>query len=116
MDRYPAMHVVSSVLRYIAILVAVIGLGGFVLYLLGGPVSQSSALIFIAGAVGSVVLGILLYALGDFFRCILDIEEHTRSVEANTKVNELKAKSNGGNGASGGTVRATRKIKVPEQV
>jgi len=27
-----------------------------------------------------------------------------------------KAKSNGGNGASGMAIRATRKIKVPEQV
>ena len=116
MDRYPALRTVSSALKFIAIIVAVIGMGGSVLYLLQGSVSQWSTIIVIAGIVGSVIFGILLYALGDFFRCILDIEEHTRSVEVNTKSNGAKAKTNGGNGANGTALKATRKIKVPEQV
>lgn len=116
MNHYPALRTISSALRYIAVIVAVIGIGGSVLYLLQGSESQWSTMIVTAGIVGSVIFGILLYALGDSFRCILDIEEHTRPVEVNAKTNGVKAKANGGNGTSSAAIKATRKIKVPAGV
>ena len=108
--RYPALSTVSSLLKTISIIVIVVGVGSSVwLTIMGkqlfGAASQWSLAIGVIGILLSVVAGVLIYALGDLFRCMMDIESNTRkkgrvtatSDEAESPV-PLKPKRNGSSG------------------
>ncbi|MBA7650681.1 hypothetical protein ES703_58492 [subsurface metagenome] len=65
-QRYPALNMVASLL-----------------FLFQGEPDNTTRLIAIAGIMLSIVFGIIIYALSDFFRYIMDIENNTHP-KANT--------------------------------
>ncbi len=76
--RYPAMNMLTSLLKTISVLFIIIGIGVSFWFLLQGEPSNTIRLFAIMGILLSVIYGLILYALSDFFRCIMDIEVNTR--------------------------------------
>lgn len=78
--RYPGLSTVSSLYRLFAV---IIGAGGFIASLYFGlkvfP-DQWSSLVAIVGVVLSLFLAIGIFAIGDFYQCVMDIEENTRTM------------------------------------
>ena len=76
--RYPALNMVASLLKAIAVLFIIVGLGTSFWLLLQGAPDNTTRLIAIAGILLSIVFGVIIYSLSDFFHCIMDIETNTR--------------------------------------
>ena len=77
--HYPALKMVASLLKTISVLFIIVGLGISFWFLLQGEPDNMVRLIAIAGILLSIIFGLIIYALSDFFRCIMDIETNTRS-------------------------------------
>jgi hypothetical protein len=77
-QRYPALNMVASLLKAISVLFIIVGLGASLWFLFQGEPDSMTRLIAIAGILLSIVFGVIIYALSDFFRCIMDIENNTR--------------------------------------
>lgn len=82
-QRYPALNMVASLLKTISVIFIIVGLGASFWFLFQGEPDNTTRLIAIAGIMLSIVFGIIIYALSDFFRCIMDIENNTHP-KANT--------------------------------
>jgi len=78
-SRYPALKMVASLLKTISILFILAGLGISFWFLFQAEPGNTTIRIFsIGGIFFSIIFGVILYALSDFFRCIMDIEANTR--------------------------------------
>ena len=84
-ERYPALNMIASLLKTISVLFVLVGLGACFWFLFQGEVTNTSRLLAIAGIVLSVIVGVVIYSLSDFFKCIMDIEKNTR-----TKMNNIQ--------------------------
>ena len=76
-SRYPALKMVASLLKSISIIFIIVGLGASFWFLFREP-DITTKLISIAGILFTIIFGIIMYALSDLFRCIMDIETNTR--------------------------------------
>ena len=84
-ERYPALTFIAQAFRFIAVIV---GITGIVLsFWLSFQTPTSSLLHFMSippissafvGTVASLVIALPLYALGDFYLCIITSEYNTR--------------------------------------
>ena len=77
-NRYPALKMVSSLLKAISVVFIIVGLGVSFWYLFQGQPDDITRLAAIAGILVSVAAGIIIYALSDLFKCVMDIEFNTR--------------------------------------
>ena len=98
--RYPALNMVASLLKTVSIIIAVIGVGGSIWFLfqgkLFGAAAQLVQVVSIVAILVSLVTSVIVYSLGDLFRCMMDIESNTRK----------KARTNGN----------TEEVEVPVPV
>jgi hypothetical protein len=77
-SRYPALKMVASLLKTISIVLIIVGLGASFWFLLRvEPAGMTTRILAIVGIVLSIIGGVIIYALSDFFRCIIDIEANT---------------------------------------
>jgi len=77
-SRYPALKMVASLLKTISVLFILAGLGvSFWFLFQAGPDNTTVRILSIGGIFFSIIFGVILYALSDFFRCIMDIEANT---------------------------------------
>ena len=80
---YPGLLFVSMMFRAVGVVVILAGLAGSLgwYFTLGEGEYDSMKLMVLVGViVGSFVTGLTVYAQGDFYRCVMDIEENTRAV------------------------------------
>jgi hypothetical protein len=84
-SRYPALKMVASLIKTISVLFILAGLGvSFWFLFQAEPENTTIRILSISGIFFSIIFGVILYALSDFFRCIMDIEDNTRP-----KVNKI---------------------------
>ena len=76
-QRYPALNMMASLLKTISVIFIIFGLGVSFWFLFREP-DNMTRIIAIAGILFSIIFGIIMYALSDLFRCIMDIETNTR--------------------------------------
>jgi hypothetical protein len=77
--RYPALKMVASLLKTISVLFILAGMGvSFWFLFQAEPDNATIRILSIGGIFFSIIFGVILYALSDFFRCIMDIEANTR--------------------------------------
>jgi hypothetical protein len=77
-SRYPALKMVASLLKTISVLFILAGMGiSFWFLFQADPSNTTIRILSIGGIFFSVIFGVILYALSDFFRCIMDIEANT---------------------------------------
>jgi hypothetical protein len=77
-SRYPALKMVASLLKTISVLFILAGMGvSFWFLFQAEPGNATIRILSIGGIFFSIIYGIILYALSDFFRCIMDIEANT---------------------------------------
>jgi hypothetical protein len=88
MKKYPALLIIASFLRIIGVIIIIAGLF-FMLFTILNPsielyptVFHFSLLTSVAIFVCTFIWGVILYAMGDFFRCVIDIEFNTRIHES----------------------------------
>ena len=84
--KYPALSFIATAYRIIAVLLGIIGIfltawvgmqGGLFMWRFGNDTLQ--LLLFVLfGLIVSALIALPLYAIGDFFLCITDIEANTR--------------------------------------
>ena len=74
------MRIAASIFRVLGWVILVMGIIGSIIAGtdIGGGVG---ALIAIVGIIYSIVAGIFIIASGDFFYCVMDIEDNTRRTE-----------------------------------
>lgn len=78
-SRYPALKMVASLIKTISVLFILVGLGvSFWFLFQAEPDNMTTRILSIGGILFSIIYGVILYALSDFFRCIMDIEANTR--------------------------------------
>ena len=78
-NRYPAMRTAVSLLKVVGWVVMALGVVAALSFAVMSSGGGRGFVIALMGILYSVVAGILLLALGDFFRCIMDIEANARS-------------------------------------
>lgn len=78
MNKYPALSMIASLLKTIAILVILFGIGVSLWFMIQADRDTLSRIIAIGGIVGSIIVGLIVYSMSDFFRCVMDIEANTR--------------------------------------
>ena len=67
MERYPALFMATSFLRISAVIIIIFGIGVSLYFMLStGDISIFEKVSAIGGIIGSLVIGILLYATADF--------------------------------------------------
>jgi hypothetical protein len=77
-SRYPALKMVASLLKTISVLLIIVGLGASFWFLFRAePGDMTTRILSIIGILLSIICGVIIYALSDFFRCIMDIEANT---------------------------------------
>jgi uncharacterized membrane protein len=77
-SRYPGLQMVASLLKTISVVLIIVGLGvSFWFLFRAGPGDMTTKILSIVGIVLSIISGVIIYALSDFFRCIMDIEANT---------------------------------------
>ena len=76
--RYPALKMLISFLKIISVVFIVAGFGVSAWFLFQDEANDTTLIISIGGIVFSIVYGVIIYALSDFFRCVIDIEANTR--------------------------------------
>jgi hypothetical protein len=77
-SRYPALKMVASLIKTISVLFILAGLGvSFWFLFQAEPENTTIRLLSIGGIFFSIIFGVILYALSDLFRCIMDIEANT---------------------------------------
>jgi hypothetical protein len=81
MNKYPALSMIASLLKTVSILLILFGIGISLWFVLQADSEGLSLIIGIGGIVASIVAGLILYAMSDFFRCVMDIEANTRLKE-----------------------------------
>jgi quaternary ammonium compound-resistance protein SugE len=87
MNKYPALSVISVLLRIMGVLVILLGTIASVLVFVSPSwfpdvVLRSYGISYVISLVifiPALILGLVLYALGDLLRCVMDIEFNTRS-------------------------------------
>jgi hypothetical protein len=78
-SRYPGLKMVASLLKAISVVLIIVGLGVSFWFLLRVEAAgMTTRILSIVGIVLSIIGGVIIYALSDFFRCIMDIEANTR--------------------------------------
>jgi len=78
-SRYPALKVGASLIKTISVLFILAGLGvSFWFLFQAEPDNMTTRILSIGGIFFSIIFGVILYALSDFFHCIMDIEANTR--------------------------------------
>jgi formate hydrogenlyase subunit 3/multisubunit Na+/H+ antiporter MnhD subunit len=77
--RYPSLRFVAIFLKIIGAAIIIFGVGFCLWSIVESDWTQLSRIYAIAGIVGSVLVGVLLYALGELTYCIMDIEANTRA-------------------------------------
>ena len=78
-SRYPGLKMVASLLKTISVLFIIVGLAvSFYFLFQAEPDNITTRILSILGILLSVVSGVIIYALSDFFHCIMDIENNTR--------------------------------------
>jgi uncharacterized membrane protein len=76
--RYPGLKMVTSLLKTMSVVLIIVGLGvSFWSLFRAEPISMTTRILSIVGIVLSIIGGVIIYALSDFFRCIMDIEANT---------------------------------------
>ena len=78
-NKYPAMRTAVSLLKVVGWVVMALGVIAALSFAVMSSGGGRGFVMGLMGIVYSVVAGILLLALGDFFRCIMDIEANARS-------------------------------------
>lgn len=81
MNRYPALTMAASFIKILSVIIMILGIGFPLYFLVLGDINTATRLIAIGYIVASVTVSVILYAMGDFFRCIMDIESNTRPRE-----------------------------------
>jgi len=77
-SRYPGLKMAASLLKTVSVVLIVVGLGvSFWFLFRAEPSDMTARILSIVGIVLSIVSGVIIYALSDFFRCIMDIEDNT---------------------------------------
>lgn len=77
-SRYPSLKMLASLLKTISILFIIAGLGASFWFLFQAePGNMTTRILSIIGILLSIICGVIMYALSDFFRCIMDIEANT---------------------------------------
>jgi hypothetical protein len=75
---------VSSFFKFISVIVFLAGFAASLwsmFQMFQGEPDQWLTMLVVFGMLGSVISAVVLYALSDFLRCIVDIEANTRSKE-----------------------------------
>lgn len=92
-QKFAALRMLSALIKAIAILVAILGYVLSGIAISGSFNSIGSTLIIkgsavasgLIGIVFSTIIGILIYAYGDFIQCVIDIEHNTRQTALNSR-------------------------------
>lgn len=79
MKRYPALRTASSFLRFASLIVIVCGIGASFWLLSKTDRDAMDILLTTAGILWSIIAGVLVYAVAEFFLCVMDIEANTRA-------------------------------------
>jgi len=78
MKRYPALRIASSFLKFASVIVIICGIGASFFFLSRTDQDTLDIGMTIGGILCSIIAGVILYALAEFFCCIMDIEANTR--------------------------------------
>lgn len=81
MKRYPALMMASSFLRVLSLVIILGGVGVSFWMLVMLNLAITVRIMTVASMVASLVIGVILYAMSDFYRCMMDIEANTRPKE-----------------------------------
>jgi hypothetical protein len=80
MMKYPALAAVASLLRFLGILIILVGIGVSIwLIKINDLFAERSTILTIIDVVSSLVIGLIVHATGEFYRCIMDIESNART-------------------------------------
>jgi len=79
--KYRMMRIAAGIDKVLGWVVLVVGSIGSII---GGVVTGGGegAIIVIGGLIGSILIGIAIVAVADFYYCFMDIEENTRPHDA----------------------------------
>ncbi|MCX7703032.1 MAG: hypothetical protein N2234_02870 [Planctomycetota bacterium] len=69
--RYPALRIVSLLYKILALLV-------FLLFIVGGVIGGGGGLI--GGLILGTLTAVFIYAFGELFRLLIDVEENLRRI------------------------------------
>ncbi len=86
--RYPALTSISMFLKIIAVAIIIGGLGFSLWFLMQSDRAGLSRLISIAVMIGSLLVGILVYAHAELISCIMDIEYNTRAAIKGSSISD----------------------------
>jgi hypothetical protein len=79
--KYPGLLFVSSLMRVVGVIVILAGVvGSLWWYRSIGEYDSFRLMVLVGVIIGSLVVGLVVYASGDLLRCVMDIEENTRAV------------------------------------
>jgi multidrug transporter EmrE-like cation transporter len=78
MNRYPALRMATSFLKFASLIVTICGIGGSFWFLSKTDQDAIDIMVTVGGILCSIIAGVLLYAQAEFFGCIMDIEANTR--------------------------------------
>lgn len=78
MNRYPALRIASSFLKFASVILIICGIGASFWFLSRTDRDALDIVVTIGGILCSIIAGVFLYALAEFFGCVMDIEANTR--------------------------------------
>jgi uncharacterized membrane protein len=68
----------SSLLKAASVITVVCGIGASFWFLFQTDRDSFDKVLTIGGILGSIIAGVFLYAIAEFFLCVMDIESNTR--------------------------------------
>lgn len=83
--RYYALRIISIFLQIFAVIVLIAGIAISIYIFSQGNRDSTSKYLLTAGIIGSLVVGILVFANGELIKLFIDVEANTRATELNTK-------------------------------
>jgi len=79
MKRYPALRMAASFLKFGSLIVIICGVGASFWFLSRTDQDAIDIVLTAGGILCSIIAGVLVYAIAEFFLCVLDIEANTRA-------------------------------------
>ena len=85
--KYLGMNIVAFMFYILGVLIAIGGICFSIIIIIQSDqvssilpswVSSDGIVVGIAGIIGSLISGLIIYSMGDFFFCIMNIEKNTR--------------------------------------
>jgi len=76
--RYPGLYMVSSLFRVLGVILIIAGFAASIYCGFQFVSGEMTTLIIVGGIVGSIIVGLAVYSVGDFYHCVMDIEANTR--------------------------------------